>query len=134
MNHEVYLVTQVKNLFQKYDVFGYLTIGGSSALLNIAMFGLCIEIGLTSYLAVAVGNFISTTFYFLSLKKLFFGRGSLSSIVRFLFTVVFYYFLSIALLDVLSLFIDNLLLSRTFAIALAAPVNYYAQKYFVFRN
>ena len=134
MDLEVYVVTQVKNLFQKYDVFGCLTIGGISSLLNLAMFGLCIEIGLTSYLAVAIGNFISTAFYFLSLKKLFSGPGSLSSIVRFLFTVVFNYFLSIALLDELSLFIDNLLLSRTIAIALASPVNYYTQKYFVFRN
>ena len=130
----MHLVSSVKTLFQKYDIIGFLIFGGISSILNLLMFALSIEIGLPSYLAVAIGNFISTVFYFFSLKELFSGPGSVSSIVRFLLTVVVYYFVSIALLDALNSFIDNLVLTRTIAIALVAPINYFAQKYFVFRN
>lgn len=128
------LLFKVKNLFQKYDVIGFLAIGGFSSLLNLVTFALSIEIGLSPYVAVGIGNFIATVVYFFSLSKLFSGPGSLRSILRFLFTVIAYYFVSIALLDVLNLLIDNLVLSRTIAIALAAPINYFAQKYFVFKN
>ena len=134
MDFRVYLVSKAKNLFQKYDVIGFLTIGGITSLLNLVMFALSVEMGLSSYLAVGIGNFIATVVYFLSLSKLFSGPGSVRSIVRFVFTVVVYYFVSIALLDALNLLIDNLLWSRTIAIALAAPINYFAQKYFVFKN
>jgi putative flippase GtrA len=134
MDFQVNLVFKVKNLFQKYDLIGFLTIGGFTSLLNLVMFALSIEIGLSSYLAVGIGNFIATVVYFFSLSKLFSGPGSVRSILRFLFTVLSYYFVSIALLDALSLLIDNLVLSRTIAIALAAPINYFVQKYFVFKN
>ena len=130
----MYLVSKVKNLFQTYDVIGFLIIGVVSALLNLVTFNFSIEIGLSSYLAVAVGNFLATVAYFFSLSKLFSGPGSLSSIVRFLFTVVMYYFMSIALLDALNVFLDNLVLCRAIAIALVAPVNYFAQKNFVFKS
>lgn len=130
----VYLFSRVKNLFQKYDVIGFLTIGGITSLLNLVMFALSIEIGLSSYLAVGIGNFIATVVYFFSLSKLFSGPGSVRSIVRFLVTVVIYYFVSIALLDALNFLVDNLVWSRTIAIALAAPINYFAQKYFVFKS
>lgn len=128
------LVFIIKNLFQKYDVIGFLIIGGITSLINIVMFALSIEIGLSSHLAVAIGNLIGMVVYFAGLSKLFSGPGSVSSIIRFLFTVAAYYFVSIALLDALNLFIDNLVWSRTIAILLAAPVNYVTQKYFVFRN
>ena len=134
MDFQVNLVLKVKNLFQKYDVIGFLTIGGFTSLLNVVIFALSIEIGLSSYLAVGIGNFIATVVYFFSLSKLFSGPGSVHSILRFLFTVLAYYFVSIALLDALNLLIDNLVLSRTIAIALIAPINYFAQKYFVFKN
>lgn len=127
-------VSKVKNLLQKYDVIGFLIIGGISSLLNLITFAFSIEIGLSSYLAVAVGNFLATVAYFFSLSKLFSGPGSLSSIVRFLFTVVAYYFISIVLLDALNIFLDNLVWSRAIAIALVAPVNYFAQKHFVFKS
>ena len=128
------LVFIIKNLFQKYDVIGFLIIGGITSLINIVMFAFSIEIGLSSHLAVAIGNLIGMVVYFAGLSKLFSGPGSVSSIIRFLFTVAAYYFVSIALLDALNLFIDNLVWSRTIAILLAAPVNYVTQKYFVFRN
>lgn len=127
-------VSKVKNLLQKYDVIGFLIIGGISSLLNLITFAFSIEIGLSSYLAVAVGNFLATVAYFFSLSKLFSGPGSLGSIVRFLFTVVTYYFISIVLLDALNIFLDNLVWSRAIAIALVAPVNYFAQKHFVFKS
>jgi len=130
----VHIVSLVKKLFQKYDVIGFLTIGGFTSLLNLVTFTISIQIGLSSYLAVGIGNSIATVVYFLSLSKLFSGPGSARSVVRFLFTVVVYYFVSIALLDALNLFIDNLVWSRAIAIAIAAPVNYFAQKYYVFRN
>ena len=130
----MHLVSSVKTLFQQYDMIGFLFFGGISSILNLLMFVLSIEIGLPSHLAVAIGNLISTVFYFVSLKELFSGPGSVGSIVRFLLTVVVYYFVSIALLDALNSFIDNLVLTRTIAIALVAPINYVAQKYFVFRN
>jgi len=133
-NFEVYSFSRVKVLFQKYDVIGFLIIGGISSLLNLVTFAFSIEIGLSSYLAVAVGNFLATVAYFFSLSKLFSGPGSLGSIVRFIFTVVAYYFISIALLDALSFFLDNLVWNRAIAIALVAPVNYFAQKHFVFRS
>ena len=128
------LVFIIKNLFQKYDVIGFLIIGGITSLINIVMFAFSIEIGLSLHLAVAIGNLIGMVVYFAGLSKLFSGPGSVSSIIRFLFTVAAYYFVSIALLDALNLFIDNLVWSRTIAILLAAPVNYVTQKYFVFRN
>lgn len=128
------LASRIKILFQKYDVLGFLTIGGITSLLNIATFALSIEIGLSSYLAVAMGNFISTLIYFLGLSKLFSSPGSMSSIVRFLFLVVAYYFISIALLEALNIIIDHILWSRALALAIAAPINYFAQKYFVFRD
>ena len=131
---DVKLVSKVKNLFRKYDVIGFLIIGGISSLLNLITFAFSIEIGLSSYLAVAVGNLLATVVYFFSLSKLFSGPGSLSSFVRFLFTVVVYYFTSVALLDALNIFLDNLVLSRAIAIALVAPVNYFAQKNFVFKS
>jgi putative flippase GtrA len=134
MDFQVNLVFKVKNLFQKYDLIGFLTIGGFTSLLNLVMFALSIEIGLSTYLAVGIGNFIATVVYFFSLSKLFSGPGSVRSILRFLFTVLAYYFVSVALLDALSLLIENLVLSRTIAIALAAPINYVVQKYFVFKN
>ena len=127
-------VSKIKNLLQKYDVIGFLIIGGISSLLNLITFAFSIEIGLSSYLAVAVGNFLATVAYFFSLSELFSGPGSLSSIVRFLFTVVAYYFISIVLLDALNIFLDNLVWSRAIAIALVAPVNYFAQKHFVFKS
>ena len=130
----MYLVSLVKNLFQKYDVIGFLTIGGFTSLLNLAVFTISIQIGLSSYLSVGIGNLVATVVYFFSLSKLFSGPGSLRSIVRFLFTVVVYYFVSVALLDALNLFVDNLVWSRAIAIALTAPINYFAQKYFVFSN
>jgi len=130
----VRLVFIIKNLFQKYDVIGFLIIGGITSLINIVMFAFSIEIGLSLHLAVAIGNLIGMVVYFAGLSKLFSGPGSVSSIIRFLFTVAAYYFVSIALLDALNLFIDNLVWSRTIAILLAAPVNYVTQKYFVFRN
>jgi len=130
----VYLASRIKNLFQKYDVIGFISIGGITSLINIVMFSLSIEIGLSQYLSVAVGNLFATVVYFLGLSKLFSGPGSVGSIVRFLFTVVAYYFISVALLDALNTFIDNLVWSRTIAIAIAAPINYFAQKYFVFRH
>ena len=130
----MYLASRIKNLFQKYDVIGFISIGGITSLINIVMFSLSIEIGLSQYLSVAVGNLFATVVYFLGLSKLFSGPGSVGSIVRFLFTVVAYYFISVALLDALNTFIDNLVWSRTIAIAIAAPINYFAQKYFVFRH
>ena len=130
----MYLVSRVKKLFQKYDVIGFLTIGGITSLLNLVMFALSIEIGLPSYLAVGIGNFMATVVYFFGLSNLFSGPGSVRSILRFLFTVVVYYFVSIALLGALNLLIDNLVWSRTIAIALTAPINYFSQKYFVFKN
>ena len=130
----MHLVSRIKTSFQKHDLIGFLTIGGITSLINIAMFALCIEIGLSSYLAVAIGNLIAMFLYFSGLSKLFSGPGSASSFVRFLFTVTAYYFASIALLDALKIFIDNLVWRRTIAIALAAPINYFAQKYFVFRK
>ena len=113
---------------------GFLTIGGLTSLLNLVMFALSVKIGFSVYLSVAVGNFFATAAYFIGLSKLFSGPGSVRSIVRFLFTVVTYYFASIALLDALNLFIDNLIFSRTVAILAVAPINYFAQKYFVFRT
>ena len=130
----MYLVSKIKSLIKKYDVIGFLTIGGFSSLLNLVMFAVSLQIGLSSNLAVAIGNSIATVAYFFSLSKLFSGPGSVSSFVRFLFTVVAYYFVSIALLDALNVIIDNLVLSRAIAIALVAPVNYFTQKYFVFRS
>jgi hypothetical protein len=130
----MYLVSLVRKLFQKYDVFGFLAIGGFTSLINLVMFTISIGLGLSTYLAVGIGNFVATVVYFFSLSKLFSGPGSLLSIMRFLLTVVVYYFVSIALLDFLNLFIDNLVWSRAIAIALTAPVNYFAQKYFVFKN
>jgi putative flippase GtrA len=130
----MYLVSKVKYLFQRHDVIGFLTIGGMTSLLNLVMFALSVKIGLSLYLSVAIGNFIATTVYFLGLSKVFSGPGSVSSLARFLFTVVAYYFVSITLLDALNLWIDNLILSRTIVIAIVAPVNYFAQKYFVFRS
>jgi putative flippase GtrA len=130
----MYLVSRVKSLFQRHDVIGFLTIGGLTSLLNLVMFALSVKIGLSLYLSVAIGNFVATVVYFLGLSKLFRGPGSISSIARFLFTVVAYYFVSIALLDLLNLFIDNVVFSRTVVIAMVAPVNYFAQKYFVFRS
>lgn len=124
----------VKHLFQKHDVIGFLTIGGITSLLNLVMFALSVKIGLSLYLAVAIGNFIATLVYFFGLSKVFSGRGSVSSIVRFLVTVVSYYFVSIALLDALILLIDNVVWGRSIVIALVAPVNYFAQKFFVFKN
>lgn len=130
----MYLVSKVKYLFQRHDMIGFLSIGGITSLLNLVMFALSVKIGLSLYLAVAIGNFIATLVYFLGLSKLFSGPGSMSSIARFLFTVIAYYFVSITLLDALKLCIDNVILSRTIVIALVAPVNYFAQKYFVFRS
>ena len=128
------LVSLAKNIFRKYDVLGFLTIGGFTSLLNLVVFTLSIEIGIASYLAVGIGNFVATVVYFFSLSKLFTGPGSLGSIVRFIFTVVVYYFVSVALLDALNLILENLVFSRAIAIALTAPINYFAQKYFVFKN
>jgi putative flippase GtrA len=130
----MYLVSKVKYLFQRHDVIGFLTIGGMTSLLNLVMFALSVKIGLSLYLSVAIGNFIATLVYFLGLSKVFSGPGSVSSLARFLFTVIAYYFVSITLLDALNLLIGNLILSRTIVIALVAPVNYFAQKYFVFRS
>ena len=130
----MYLVSKVKSLFQRHDVIGFLTIGGLTSLLNLVMFALSVKIGISLYLSVAIGNFVATVVYFLGLSKLFSGPGSLSSIARFLFTVVAYYFVSIALLDALNVFIDNVVFNRTVVIAMVAPVNYFAQKYFVFRS
>jgi putative flippase GtrA len=130
----MYLVSKVKYLFQRHDVIGFLTIGGLTSLLNLVMFALSVKIGLSLYLAVAIGNVSATLVYFLGLSKVFSGPGSVSSLARFLFTVVAYYFVSIKLLNELNLFIDNLILSRTIVIALVAPANYFAQKYFVFRS
>ena len=130
----MFLVSKVKNLFQRYDLIGFLTIGGITSLLNVVMFAFSIAIGLSSNVAVAIGNSLATVIYFFSLSKLFSGPGSVSSFVRFLFTVVSYYFVSIALLEVLNMVIDNLVWSRAIAIALVAPVNYFAQKYVVFRS
>ena len=130
----MHLVSRIKKSFQNHDAIGFLTIGGITSLINIVIFTLSIEIGLSSNLAVAIGNLIGMVVYFAGLSKLFSGPGSVSSIIRFLFTVAAYYFVSIALLDALNLFIDNLVWSRTIAILLAAPVNYVTQKYFVFRN
>ena len=124
----------VKRIFQKYDVIGFLTIGGFTSLLNLVVFTISIEFGLTTYLAVGIGNFVATVVYFFSLSKLFSGPGSLGSIVRFMFTVVAYYFVSIALLDALKTFIDNLVWTRALAIAIVAPINYVAQKHFVFKS
>jgi putative flippase GtrA len=128
------LIFRVLQLFQKYDLVGFLTIGGLTSLLNLVMFALSVKIGLSLYISVAIGNFFATLAYFLGLSKLFSGPGSVRSIARFLFTVVTYYFASIALLEALNLFIDNVVLSRTFAILAVAPINYFVQKYFVFRN
>jgi len=130
----VFLVSKVKNLFQRYDLIGFLTIGGITSLLNVVMFAFSIAIGLSPNVAVAIGNSLATVIYFFGLSKLFSGPGSVSSFVRFLFTVVSYYFVSIALLEVLNMVIDNLVWSRAIAIALVAPVNYFAQKYVVFRS
>ena len=130
----MFLVSKVKNLFQRYDLIGFLTIGGITSLLNVVMFAFSIAIGLSPNVAVAIGNSLATVIYFFSLSKLFSGPGSVSSFVRFLFTVVSYYFVSIALLEVLNMVIDNLVWSRAIAIALVAPVNYFAQKYVVFRS
>ena len=130
----MHLVSFIKRIFQKYDVIGFLTIGGFTSLLNLVVFTISIEIGSSSYFAVAMGNLVATVVYFFSLSKLFSGPGSLGSIVRFMITVVAYYFVSIALLDALNVLIENLVWSRAIAIALTAPVNYFAQKYFVFRK
>ena len=130
----MFLVSKVKNLFQRYDLIGFLTIGGITSLLNVVMFAFSIAIGLSSNVAVAIGNSLATVIYFFGLSKLFSGPGSVSSFVRFLFTVVSYYFVSIALLEALNMVIDNLVWSRAIAIALVAPVNYFAQKYVVFRS
>ena len=130
----MHLVSFIKRIFQKYDVIGFLTIGGFTSLLNLVVFTISIEIGLSSYFAVAMGNLVATVVYFFSLSKLFSGPGSLGSLARFIFTVVVYYFVSIALLDALNLILENLVFSRAIAIALTAPINYFAQKYFVFKN
>jgi hypothetical protein len=130
----VRLRSLVKRIFQKYDVIGFLTIGGFTSLLNLAVFTISIEFGLTKYLAVGIGNFVATVVYFFSLSKLFSGPGSLGSIVRFMFTVVAYYFVSIALIDALETFIDNLVWIRAIAIVMVAPINYVAQKHFVFKS
>ena len=130
----MHLVSRIKKSFQNHDAIGFLTIGGITSLINIVIFTLSIEIGLSSNLAVAIGNLTAMFIYFSGLSKLFSGPGSLSSIVRFLFTVAAYYFVSIALLDALKIYINNLVWSRTIAIGLVAPVNYFAQKYFVFRK
>jgi putative flippase GtrA len=131
---DVNLVSKVSSRFQKYDAIGYLIIGGFSSLLNLVTFAFSIEIGLSSYLAVAIGNLLATVAYFFSLSKLFSGPGSVSSIVRFLLSVVAYYFISISLLDALNIFLDNLVWCRAIAIALVAPVNYFVQKHFVFKS
>ena len=130
----MFLVSKVKNLFQRHDLIGFLTIGGITSLLNLVMFAFSIAIGLSPNVAVAIGNSLATVIYFFGLSKLFSGPGSVSSFVRFLFTVVSYYFVSIALLEALNMVIDNLVWSRAIAIALVAPVNYFAQKYVVFRS
>ena len=124
----------VEKIFRKYDAIGFLAIGGFTSLLNLLTFSISIEIGFSPYLSVGIGNFVATTVYFFSLSKLFSGPGSLRSIVKFLFTVLVYYFVSIALLDALNLFIENLVWSRAIAIAITAPINYYAQKFFVFKK
>ena len=115
-------------------MIGFLAIGGITSLLNLVIFALSIEIGLSSYLAVAIGNSITTTVYFIGLSKLFSGPGSVCSIARFLLSVVTYFFVSIALLDAINGILNDLVWSRAISIAIAAPINYFAQKYFVFRN
>ena len=130
----MHLILKVRYLTHKHDAIGFLLIGGLTSLLNLVMFTLSVKFGFTLYFAVAVGNLFATSAYFIGLSKLFSGPGSATSVARFLFTVVAYYFISIMLLDSLNLFIDNVVLSRTVVIAVVAPVNYFAQKYFVFRN
>ncbi len=130
----MYLVSWIRNLLWKHDMIGFLAIGGITSLLNLVIFALSIEIGLSSYLAVAIGNSITTIVYFIGLSKLFSGPGSVRSIARFLLSVVTYFFVSIALLDAINGILDNLVWSRAISIAIAAPINYFAQKYFVFRN
>lgn len=125
---------RVLQLFKRYDAIGFLTIGGLSTLLNVVMFAISLEIGISLYFSVAIGNLFATAAYFLGLSKLFSGPGSISSIARFLLTVVAYYFISIALLDVLNFISENVVLNRIVVIVLIAPFNYFAQKYFVFRN
>ena len=130
----MYLVSKVKSLFQRHDVIGFLTIGGLTSLLNLVMFALSVKIGISLYLSVAIGNFVATVVYFLGLSKLFSGPGSVCSIARFLLSVVTYFFVSIALLDAINGILNDLVWSRAISIAIAAPINYFAQKYFVFRN
>jgi putative flippase GtrA len=128
------MASLISRILQKYDVIGFLAIGGFTSLLNLVVFTISIQIGLSPYLSVGIGNLVATVVYFFSLSKLFSGPGSLGSIVRFIFTVVVYYFVSIALLDALNLILENLLFSRAIAIALTAPINYFAQKYYVFKD
>ena len=121
-------------MFKRHDAIGFLFIGGLTTLLNVVVFASSVRIGISIYLAVAIGNSFATLAYFIGLLKLFSGPGSVISVIRFLFTVVVYYFVSISLLDVMKLVLENLVLSRTLVIVMIAPLNYFAQKYFVFKN
>jgi putative flippase GtrA len=118
---------------QRNDFLGFLFIGFSTVVINLATFWLCIEAGFPIYISVAAGNFLSTVLYFLGLSKVFRREVHLYSIVRFLASVIAYYFASLAVLYGFNLFSENVLISRVATFAVVTPLNYVVQKHFVFK-
>jgi len=122
----------------KYQVFKFLVVGGSSALLDILLTIFFKEkIGLSPIFSVVVGQ-IFVIFYNFSLNKFWsFNSKTLlfSQMVRFSMLLVFNYLFGILLMYLLNgLAQIDYRIVRLGSIALMAIYNFFVYKYWVYRE
>lgn len=119
--------------FKQNSFIGFATIGVSTVLVNLLTFQIFLYFGSSIYISTFMGNLVSVAVNYAGLTNVFNSKARINSMLKYVLTWFTYYFLTIWLVI---LFIDlniSALISRIITLFLLTPINYFAQKYLVFK-
>jgi hypothetical protein len=122
----------MKTSLKYQPIFGFLTIGVLTLLMNLLVFQTFLLVGLGIYVSAFLGNLTSIAINYAGLTKVFNKQRKLTSVLRYIGAWIFYYFATIWLIMI---FIGNELSplsARVATLIVLTPINYLVQQNFVF--
>lgn len=126
----------IKILFNllRHKFFGFLFVGGFTTLTNLIVFSIAIYSSFSLQLAIALGNASSIAINYFGLKSLFNGPSKFWQVIKYLLSLLSYYFISLVLMVLLqkSTLDFSEIVNRIIVLVLLTPPNYVVQKKFVF--
>ena len=111
----------------------YFLVGVASVLVNLTFYALSLKFNPSIHLATLAGNVVSTIFNFTGLQIIFRSTKPLHAGIKYLISLVIYYYLSVELTILLISFDLSKILSRALVVAFLFPFGFLANKFIIFK-